>query len=97
MAFGVFLLCRLEPVCQAITSPLIRGMNQQDTEPPPLIAGYERLVKSYTIAAILSVTPRYVAILAEQGRIPVHRFGRRCVRYRVSDVMRALGVTPQGD
>jgi hypothetical protein len=71
-------------------------MKHQEMNPPPLIAGYEPLVKSYTIAAILSVTPRYVAILAEQGRIPVHRYGRRCVRYRVSDVMRALGVSPHG-
>jgi hypothetical protein len=95
MFFVGFLSCR-EPICQAIASPLIRGMKQQEMNPPPMIAGYEPLVKSYTIAAILSVTPRYFAILAEQGRIPVHRFGRRFVRYRVSDVMRALGVSPQG-
>lgn len=83
-----------QSLCQAANFRYSGAVKPKETTPPASIAGYEPLVKATTIAAILSVTPRYVAILAEQGHIPVHRFGRRCVRYRVSDVMRALGVMP---
>ncbi len=31
-------------------------------------------------------------MLAEQGQIPVHRFGKACVRFRETEVLRALGI-----
>jgi hypothetical protein len=31
-------------------------------------------------------------MLAEQGQIPVHRFGKACVRFREAEVLRALGI-----
>ena len=50
------------------------------------------LVPASVIAPHLSVTPRYVHLLAEQGKIPAHRFGRGCVRYNLTEVLTALGI-----
>ena len=54
--------------------------------------GPEALVKVDEVARVLNVTTRYVGILTAEGRIPSHKFGRRCIRYRLSDVLKALGV-----
>ena len=45
------------------------------------------------IARKLSVTSRYVLQLAEQGKIPCVRLGRKCVRFNLAEVSQALGVT----
>ena len=50
------------------------------------------LVPAARIASRISVSSRYVHMLAEQGKIPVHRFGKACVRFRESEVLRALGI-----
>lgn len=56
------------------------------------MGGPEPLVKTEDVARVLNVTTRYVGILTAEERIPSHKFGRRCIRYRMSDVLRALGV-----
>jgi excisionase family DNA binding protein len=53
------------------------------------------LVSASAIAKDLSVTARYVHLLAEQGKIPVVRFGRRCIRFSKPDVFRALGINTE--
>lgn len=53
------------------------------------------LVSASAIAKDLSVTARYVHMLAEQGKIPVVRFGRRCIRFSKPDVLRALGINTE--
>jgi excisionase family DNA binding protein len=58
---------------------------------PPHVASPEPLVKKPEVAKALAVTERYVGILTEQGRIPSHKFGSRCIRYRLSEVLKALG------
>jgi hypothetical protein len=60
--------------------------NTKQNEVEPL------LVPAARIASRISVTPRYVHMLAEQGQIPVHRFGKACVRFRETEVLRALGI-----
>ncbi len=60
--------------------------NKKQNEVEPL------LVPAARIASRISVTPRYVHMLAEQEKIPVHRFGKACVRFNESEVLRALGI-----
>ena len=50
------------------------------------------LVPAASIARTLSVSPRYVHLLGEQGKIPVTRFGKGCVRFSPSAVFKALGI-----
>ena len=50
------------------------------------------LVPAKIIARDLSCTPRFVHMLAEQGKIPSHRFGRACIRFNKSAVLAALGI-----
>lgn len=52
----------------------------------------EPLVKTDDVARVLNVTPRYVGILCAEGRIPYHKFGRRCLRFQLSRVLEAMGV-----
>ena len=59
--------------------------NKAQTEAPIV-------VPAAGIANMISVSPRYVHILAEQGRIPSIRFGKGCVRFNVKDVLTALGI-----
>jgi len=56
--------------------------------------GTEPLVSKETIAKTLGVCTRYVGKLGEEKRIPAYKLGRRCVRYRVSEVLAALGIEP---
>lgn len=72
-------------------------MKQKEKQSKSNIAGYELLVKSYTIAEILDVTPRHILMLSAMGKIPSYRFGRRFVRFRISEVMEALGVSRNCD
>lgn len=58
----------------------------KQTEAEPL------LVPAKSIARSLSVSSRYVHMLAEQGKIPHHRFGRACVRFDQAAVLAALGI-----
>ena len=53
---------------------------------PPIV------VPAAGIASRISVSSRYVHMLAEQGRIPSVRFGKGCVRFNVKDVLHALGI-----
>ena len=53
------------------------------------------LVKAREIANALSVSERQVGYWAEDGRIPRHELGKRCVRYSLAEVLSALGVEPQ--
>jgi excisionase family DNA binding protein len=50
------------------------------------------LVPAKIIARDLSCTPRFVHMLAEQGKIPSHRFGRACIRFSRAAVLAALGI-----
>jgi excisionase family DNA binding protein len=63
-------------------SPINRELNVASTEP---------LVKCPDIAKALAVTTRYVGILTAEGRIPSYKLGRRCLRFRLSEVLKALG------
>jgi excisionase family DNA binding protein len=56
------------------------------------LATFEPLVKTEDVARALAVTPRYVGILCAEGRIPFHKFGRRCVRFNLARVLEAMGV-----
>lgn len=49
-------------------------------------------VAAPVIARRLSVTGRYVLQMAEQGRIPCVRLGRKCVRFSPEAVAKALGL-----
>ena len=49
-------------------------------------------VQAPSIARRLSVTPRYILQLAEQGRIPCVRLGKKCVRFNPAAVATALGI-----
>ena len=50
------------------------------------------LVPAKVIARDLSCTPRFVHMLAEQGKIPQVRFGRACIRFSRPAVLAALGI-----
>jgi DNA-binding transcriptional MerR regulator len=50
------------------------------------------LVKAGDIAKALSVSLRQVGYWAEEGRIPCHRLGKRCVRYSLPEVLQALEI-----
>jgi hypothetical protein len=62
------------------------------TRKPPQARPEPLLVRGEAVATALSVSPRQVAYWQEQGRIPFHKLGRRCVRYSLPDVLRALGI-----
>ena len=62
------------------------------TRKPPQARAEPLLVRGENIAAALSVSPRQVGYWQEQGRIPFHKLGRRCVRYSLPDVLAALGI-----
>jgi excisionase family DNA binding protein len=65
----------------------VQAPNQKPhTEPTP------DFVQAPAIARRLSVTPRYILQLAEQGRIPCVRLGRKCVRFNPAAVATALGI-----
>ena len=59
----------------------------------PAIEHNADYVAAPIIARKLSVTSRYVLQLAEQGKIPCVRLGRKCVRFNLAEVSQALGVT----
>lgn len=50
------------------------------------------LVKARDIAKALSVSERQVGYWAEEGRIPRHPLGKKCVRYSLSEVLEALEI-----
>lgn len=92
MFFFLFLL-----LSQLTFLTLKRAMKQKEKHSNSNIVGYEPLVKSYTIAEILDVSSRHVLMLSERGEIPSYRFGRRCIRFCISEVMDALGVSRNRD
>jgi hypothetical protein len=56
----------------------------------PIFAAIEKPVTSQQLAAHLQVTTRTLAAYREQRRIPFWRINSRNIRYRISDVERAL-------
>jgi hypothetical protein len=54
------------------------------------------LVRGEEVARALSVSPRQLEYWRTEGRIPCHKFGRRCVRYSLPAVLEALGVERGG-
>ena len=56
----------------------------------PIFAAVEQPVTSQQLAAHLQVTTRTLASYREQGLIPYWRLNARNLRYRISDVERAL-------
>ncbi|MDA8976537.1 hypothetical protein N9F73_01035 [bacterium] len=50
------------------------------------------LVKAGDVANALSVSMRQVGYWAEEGRIPSIKLGKRCVRYSLPDVLKALEI-----
>lgn len=54
---------------------------------PPVL-----LTTKKEVARVLSVSDRQVGYWQEEGRIPFHKFGKRCVRYNLAEVLKALGV-----
>jgi excisionase family DNA binding protein len=53
------------------------------------------LVTANEVAAALSVSTRQVQYWQEEQRIPFHKFGRRCTRYNLAEVLKALGVNQE--
>ncbi len=60
-------------------------LSTHEIEIPPLVA-------APVVAKRFSVTTRYILQLADAGRIPCHRLGRKCVRFDLRKVEAALGV-----
>jgi hypothetical protein len=56
----------------------------------PVFAGIERPVTTEQLATHLQVTTRTIATYREQRLIPYWRINSRNIRYRISDVERAL-------
>jgi hypothetical protein len=56
----------------------------------PVFAGIERTVTTEKLAAHLQVSTRTIATYREQRIIPFWRINSRNIRYRISDVERAL-------
>ncbi|MEX1115548.1 MAG: hypothetical protein WEB53_09875 [Akkermansiaceae bacterium] len=67
------------------------------TRKPPQAHPEPLLVRGEVIATALSVSPRQVAYWQEQKRIPFHKLGRRCVRFNLPEVLRALGIEGGGE
>lgn len=61
--------------------------NKKQTE-----AAEPLLVTAKPVARALSCSTRYVHILAKEGKIPHHRFGKACIRFSMPAVLAALGV-----
>ena len=57
---------------------------QQDEE------GRSTLVKAAQIAKGYDVTPRYILQLAAEGKIPSLRLGKKCIRFDINAVSKAL-------
>ena len=69
------------------TLPLILKDKAEETQEPSPV-----LVRARDIAEALSVSMRQVGYWAKDGRIPSHRLGRRCVRYSLPAVLKALNI-----
>jgi hypothetical protein len=61
---------------------VMKGTNQ--------ITNEVRFVSAKAIAELLSVTPRYIHLLADRGRIPVLRLSSGLSRFNIDQVMAAL-------
>jgi hypothetical protein len=68
--------------------------SRESSEPVPFVSpifnGIERPVTTAQLAAHLQVTSRTIANYREQRLIPFWRLNSRNIRYRLSDVERAL-------
>ena len=50
----------------------------------------EKMLSRQEAAAYLNITPKMVKMLTLSGKLPVSRFGHRTVRYKQSDLNKAL-------
>jgi hypothetical protein len=75
-----------------------KSRHDSESAPPPLIVlptilnGVERPVTTAQLAAHLQVTTRTIANYREQRLIPYWRINSRNIRYRLSDVEKALAI-----
>lgn len=51
----------------------------------------EPMIDAREIARLLGMTPKAVLVLAQQGRIPCVRISRKTIRFRESEVLKAVG------
>lgn len=68
------------------TASTEHSRRQASIEVSERLADNCRLLTSTEVADRLRCTPRYVALLAERGRLPAVRIGRRCLRFNADDV-----------
>ena len=66
------------------------------TTEPEVAAQAPEFVAAPAIARRLSVTARYILLLADAGRIPCIRLGKRCVRFSPGAGAAALGISWEG-
>lgn len=52
----------------------------------------EAFVNASVIATHFSVTPRYILKLAADNKIPSHRLGSKCIRFKMSEVIASLEI-----
>lgn len=69
-------------------------VNQNTAQPEG--ASPEPLVTAAPVAKLLAICERYVPALCAKHGIPVYRLGHRCVRYKMSEVLRGLGLETGG-
>jgi hypothetical protein len=67
-----------------------RASKSREPSEPFTFVGIERPVTTEQLAAHLQVSTRTIATYREQRIIPFWRINSRCLRYRISDVERAL-------
>jgi hypothetical protein len=67
-----------------------RQAKPRELSEPFTFVGIERPVTTEQLAAHLQVSTRTIAAYREQRLIPFWRLNSRCIRYRISDVERAL-------
>lgn len=58
--------------------------NETTTQPQP------ELLRPTDAARLISVSRRYLGKLTAANLIPVHRIGKRCIRYSRADVLAAV-------
>lgn len=70
--------------------PVTQPVPMRPKEQTPQVDDAERLADLKIVARRLGVSPRYVQQLARRKVIPVIKLGRRCVRFDLDAVMKAV-------
>lgn len=68
----------------------ILGAVTRHLETTPSQEAADRFVDARIIAKKYNISPRYVLIMAAEGRIPSLRLGRKCVRFNEQAVAESL-------